>query len=59
LQRIQRKRNCEKERKNLEAINEKHYLCNPNEKGEARKGRRGGKGREKERFAGAKIRSRK
>jgi len=43
LQRIQRKRNCEKGRKNFEAIDEKHYLCNPNEKEEARKERRGRK----------------
>jgi hypothetical protein len=32
LQRKQRERNCEKERKNLEAIIEKRYLCNPNQK---------------------------
>jgi hypothetical protein len=26
------KRNCEKERKNLDAMNQKHYLCKPNQK---------------------------
>jgi hypothetical protein len=47
LQRKRRKRNCEKRRKNFDAIDWNHYLCNPNEKeaevkrrkGEERRGR--------------------
>jgi hypothetical protein len=36
------KRNCEKERKNLDAMNQKHYLCNPKRnKGSGKRKERG------------------
>jgi len=51
LQRNQRKRNCEKRKKNFEAIDRNSYLCNPNRKdGKRGRERRGEEERMRARY---------